>query len=85
MFISLSSLALPFELPFFGGVPGSGVLFSQRSRHKLFFLLLLSETYVAVTCPVESDAPSREARIQQGEDERNPAKGETDGGFPTAS
>jgi hypothetical protein len=41
--------------------------------------------YVAVTCPVESAAPSREARIQQGEDERNPAKGGTDVDFPTAS
>ena len=31
-------------------------------------------TYVAVTCPVESAAPSREAEIQRGEDERNPPK-----------
>jgi hypothetical protein len=29
--------------------------------------------YVAVTCPVESAAPSRIARIQQGEDENNAA------------
>jgi hypothetical protein len=42
-------------------------------------------TVVAMTCPVESAAPSREAKIQQGEDERNPATGGTDVGFPTAS
>jgi hypothetical protein len=28
---------------------------------------------VAMTCPVESAVPSREARIQQGEDEHNAA------------
>jgi hypothetical protein len=34
-----------------------------------------------MTCPVESAMPSREARVQQGEDEDNAV----DGGFPTAS
>jgi hypothetical protein len=37
--------------------------------------------YAAITCPVESAAPSREARIQQGEDEDNAVYGV----FPTAS
>jgi hypothetical protein len=33
-----------------------------------------TSTYVAVTCPVESAVPSREARIQQGEDDAIPPK-----------